>query len=105
MSTFIEIGYLLATISFIIGLKFMSSPVRAKTGNAIAAFGMILAVVLTFVLAMNDELEFNRTTSLVILLLAIAAGPLIVKRMSDKVLMTELPKVVPILTARDVVAA
>lgn len=99
MSTFIEIGYLLATISFIIGLKFMSSPVRAKTGNAIAAFGMILAVVLTFVLAMNDELEFNRTTNLVILLVAIAAGTLIGKRMSDKVPMTEMPQMVSIFNA------
>ena len=99
MSTFIEIGYLLTTISFIIGLKFMSSPVRAKTGNAIAAFGMILAVVLTFVLAMNDELEFNRTTNLVILLVAIAAGTLIGKRMSDKVPMTEMPQMVSIFNA------
>lgn len=99
MSTFIEIGYLLATISFIIGMKFMSSPVRAKTGNAIAAFGMILAVVLTFVLAMNDELEFNRTTNLVILLVAIAAGTLIGKRMSDKVPMTEMPQMVSIFNA------
>lgn len=99
MSTFIEIGYLLATISFIIGLKFMSSPVRAKTGNAIAAFGMILAVVLTFVLAMNNELEFNRTTNLVILLVAIAAGTLIGKRMSDKVPMTEMPQMVSIFNA------
>lgn len=99
MSTFIEIGYLLATISFIIGLKFMSSPVRAKTGNAIAAFGMILAVVLTFVLAMNEELEFNRTTNLAILLVAIAAGTLIGKRMSDKVPMTEMPQMVSIFNA------
>lgn len=99
MSTFIEIGYLLATISFILGLKFMSSPVRAKTGNAIAAFGMILAVVLTFILAMNEELEFNRTTNLVILLVAIAAGTIIGKRMSDKVPMTDMPQMVSIFNA------
>lgn len=43
----LEIVYLVSGILFIIGLKFLSSPARAKTGNLLAGIGMILAVVVT----------------------------------------------------------
>ncbi|MDQ6824359.1 MAG: NAD(P)(+) transhydrogenase (Re/Si-specific) subunit beta [Candidatus Eremiobacteraeota bacterium] len=43
----LEIVYLLSGVLFIIGLKFLSSPARAKTGNLLAGIGMILAVAVT----------------------------------------------------------
>src|SRR5579872_1219280 len=43
----LEYVYLLTGVLFIIGLKFLSSPARAKTGNLLAGIGMILAVVVT----------------------------------------------------------
>lgn len=43
----IEVAYLLAAVCFIIGLKRLSSPALARSGNQIAAFGMLVAVVAT----------------------------------------------------------
>ncbi len=96
MHTIIEIGYLLATLSFIGGLKFMSSPKKAKTGNLIAASGMVLAVLLTFIAGLTDTVPYP---NLVIILLAIAIGTVWGKRLSDKVEMTAMPQLVSLFNA------
>lgn len=96
MHAYIEVGYLLATISFILGLKFMSSPKRAKTGNLIAAFGMVLAVVLTFLAGLTGMVPYP---NLIVMLLAIAIGTLVGKRLSDKVEMTGMPQLVSLFNA------
>src|SRR5690554_3425056 len=96
MHGIIEIGYLLATISFILGLKFMSSPKRAKTGNLIAAIGMVLAVFLTFFAGYTGTVPY---TNLIIMLVAIALGTIIGKRLSDKVAMTGMPQMVSLFNA------
>jgi len=96
MEVIIEVGYLLATISFILGLKFMSSPEKAKTGNLIAAIGMVLAVVLTFTAGLTETVPY---TNLVIILVAIVIGTLIGKRLSDKVEMTGMPQLVSLFNA------
>lgn len=43
----VTLVYLAAAVCFIIGLKRLSSPKTARSGNAIAAFGMLLAIVAT----------------------------------------------------------
>jgi NAD(P) transhydrogenase subunit beta len=43
-----DLAYLVAAVAFIIGLKRLSSPATARSGNQIAAAGMILAVLTTF---------------------------------------------------------
>src|SRR5690554_6042341 len=96
MEAIIEIGYLLATLSFILGLKFMSSPKNAKTGNLIAAIGMVMAVVLTFFAAYTETVPY---TNLVIMLAAIALGTIVGKRLSDKVEMTGMPQLVSLFNA------
>ncbi len=96
MEAIIEIGYLLATISFILGLKYMSSPQKAKRGNLIAALGMVLAVVLTFLAGYTETVPY---TNLVIILAAIIIGTLIGKRLSDKVEMTGMPQLVSLFNA------
>ncbi len=96
MYAIIEIGYLVATLSFLGGLKFMSSPKNAKTGNLIAAMGMVLAVVLTFVAAITATVPY---TNLIIMLLAIAVGTVIGRRLSSKVEMTGMPQLVSIFNA------
>ena len=57
-STLLPAAYLVTGLLFIIGLKFLSSPARAKTGNLLAGIGMIIAVVATgfdtHILAWND---------------------------------------------------
>jgi len=43
----IDLAYILASLLFAIGLKMLSSPVTARRGNLLSAFGMLLAVVAT----------------------------------------------------------
>jgi len=43
----IHLAYLGASVLFIVGLKFLSSPASARRGNQIAAVGMLLAVIAT----------------------------------------------------------
>lgn len=96
MYAIIEVGYLVATLSFLGGLKFMSSPKNAKIGNAIAAMGMVLAVALTFIAAVTATVPY---TNLIIMLLAIAVGTVLGKRLSDKVEMTGMPQLVSLFNA------
>ena len=96
MNAVIEVGYLVATVSFLGGLKFMSSPKSAKTGNLIAAIGMVLAVALTFVAAITATVPY---TNLIVMLLAIAVGTILGKRLSDKVEMTGMPQLVSLFNA------
>jgi NAD(P) transhydrogenase subunit beta len=49
--TVIDLCYLVAAISFILALKGLSSPKRARSGNLLAAAGMALAIGATFVTA------------------------------------------------------
>jgi NAD(P) transhydrogenase subunit beta len=44
----IDIAYLISAILLILGLKFLSSPARARKGNQLAAGGMGLAILATF---------------------------------------------------------
>jgi len=46
--TLTELLYLVSIISFILALRFLSSPARARLGNQIGAAGMLLAIVVTF---------------------------------------------------------
>src|ERR671927_124511 len=46
---FIEFSYLLASISFILGLKGMSHPETAKRGMHLAEFGMLMAIIGTLI--------------------------------------------------------
>jgi NAD(P) transhydrogenase subunit beta len=45
----LEIIYLIASVTFVIGLKMLSHPDSARKGNLVAAFGMVLAIIATIV--------------------------------------------------------
>ncbi len=47
-SDWIYVGYLVTIVSFIIALQFLSHPARARHGNWIGAFGMTVALIVTF---------------------------------------------------------
>lgn len=47
MSALINIGYLFASVLFILGLKGLTHPRTAVRGNLLGAVGMLLAIVLT----------------------------------------------------------
>src|SRR6059058_5886682 len=46
----VSLAYIVAIVSFILALRFLSSPARARHGNWIGAFGMAVAIVATFFL-------------------------------------------------------
>lgn len=91
MTILLEVSYFLAMISFIIGLKFLSSPQRAKLGNIIAGLGMTLAIVVTVVHAFYGG---PVTINLILIITAILLGTILGKRMSDKAEMTKMPQLV-----------
>jgi NAD(P) transhydrogenase subunit beta len=91
MTILLEVSYFLAMISFIIGLKFLSSPQRAKLGNIIAGSGMTLAIVVTVV---HTFFGGPVTINLILIIVAILLGTILGKRMSDKAEMTKMPQLV-----------
>ena len=54
MSGILSICYLIASVTFILGLKMLSKPTTARKGNLIAAGGMIIAILGTIFLYEND---------------------------------------------------
>jgi NAD(P) transhydrogenase subunit beta len=91
MTILLEVSYFLAMISFIIGLKFLSSPQRARLGNIIAGSGMTLAIVVTVIHAFYGG---PITINLILIISAILLGTILGKRMSDKAEMTKMPQLV-----------
>lgn len=51
----LTICYLIGSISFILGLKMLSNPAKARTGNRIAALGMMIAILATIFLYKDEE--------------------------------------------------
>jgi len=89
MSIVLEIIYLISIITFIFGLKYLGHPETARKGNLIAAAGMGLAIVGTFIL-------HERVTNFIyiLILLAILIGSIIGWLMAVKVKMTKMPELV-----------
>src|SRR5690606_17778229 len=91
MNVLVDVGYLIATVSFLGGLKFMSSPKSARLGNSVAAIGMILAVLCTFIALKTQTVP---TTNIIVIAVAIVLGTVIGKLMADKVEMTAMPQLI-----------
>nr|MBP7184870.1 NAD(P)(+) transhydrogenase (Re/Si-specific) subunit beta [Saprospiraceae bacterium] len=51
--------YIVASVTFIVGLKMLSSPASARKGNLVAAVGMTLAIFATIFLYENDGVKLN----------------------------------------------
>src|SRR5882757_1739022 len=51
----LTICYLIASVTFILGLKMLSNPASARKGNLVAAFGMGIAIIGTIFLYKNSE--------------------------------------------------
>ena len=83
--------YLIASVTFILGLKMLSNPLSARKGNLIAAFGMALAILATiFLYEDNGEKLHNYAWIFGGLLIGTIAGTLSAK----KVKMTAMPEMV-----------
>ncbi len=90
MTITLNIIYLIATITFIIGLKLLGHPETAKKGNLIAASGMGLAIIGTIFLH-----DFQVSMFIYILIAAaILVGSIIGWLIAIKVEMTKMPELV-----------
>ena len=85
-SDWIELAYLVTLVTFIIGLKRLSSPATARSGNRIAAAGMTLAIVATLV--------DRRIASYGAIAVAMVIGAVIGAVAARKVKMTAMPQMV-----------
>jgi NAD(P) transhydrogenase subunit beta len=79
--------YLVAAVAFIVGLRRLSSPRTARTGNAVAALGMLLAIVVTLV---------QQQVSWGVIAAGAAVGSVIGAWSALKVRMTAMPQMVAI---------
>ncbi len=89
MNLLINFSYLLAASLFVIGLKFMNSPNKARSGNLLSALGMFIAVVVT--LLHKDILDYKW------IMVSILIGSAIGLYLSQRVPMTAMPEMVALL--------
>ena len=90
MSVLLSIVYLIATVTFVVGLNKLGHPETAKNGNLIAAGGMGLAIVGTIFL---HNLQVP-TIIYVLIGLAILVGSILGYIIAIKVEMTKMPELV-----------
>ncbi len=88
----LEISYLIASIAFIIGLKFLGHPETARKGNIIAAIGMFIAVITTIFLYKSPE--GKPLGNYVWIFGGIIIGTVVGTLMAKKVQMTAMPQMV-----------
>ncbi|AXJ00966.1 NAD(P) transhydrogenase subunit beta [Cyclonatronum proteinivorum] len=85
---FIALAYLAAIILFILGLKRLSSPATARSGNQLASLGMLLGVIVT--LLDREIIAFEY------ILAGIVVGSLLGAAAAKKVEMTKMPELVAV---------
>lgn len=86
----LEIGYLIASVTFIVGLKMMGNAKTARKGNLIGAVGMTFAILGTIFLV---EHSFNPLV-LGLIFGAILLGTIVGWMTAKKVQMTKMPELV-----------
>jgi NAD(P) transhydrogenase subunit beta len=91
-NSILEICYIAASITFILGLKMLSSPDKARKGNLFAAYGMGLAIVATILF--KEELSSDKSLNYILILSGLLIGTLFGTRMALKVKMTAMPQMV-----------
>ncbi len=88
IQTLIELAYVAAAILFILGMKRLQSPTTARTGNQMAASGMLVAVVATLFL--------HEIVSPVEMVAGLAIGGAIGAILARRVEMTGMPELVAV---------
>ncbi|HRD53030.1 MAG TPA: NAD(P)(+) transhydrogenase (Re/Si-specific) subunit beta [Flavobacteriales bacterium] len=88
--------YLLSTIGLVQGLKFMGDPARARLGNTVAAFSVVLAL---GAVVWSSMVPGTGTVHLVLLGLLLAAGTVLGGVWSYRVAMTAMPQLVSLFNA------
>ncbi|MCO6499875.1 MAG: NAD(P)(+) transhydrogenase (Re/Si-specific) subunit beta [Vicingus serpentipes] len=96
MEIVINLAYLYSATSFILGLKFMGNTQKAKSGNLFAATGMLVAIIATSYLVINQD---PKVENIIILILVLLIGTVVGRYMSKKVEMTAMPQLVSLFNA------
>lgn len=91
-STLLLLCYLIGAVSFIQGLKMLSSPKTALRGNRLSAAGMMVAIVGTLIFYRTSD--GKTLDNLVWILVAIAIGAVVGTLAARKVKMTAIPQLV-----------
>ena len=84
--------YLIASVTFILGLKMLSNPASARRGNLVAAAGMTIAILGTIFLYKDDE--GNRLHNYAWIFGGLIIGAVIGTLAAKKVKMTAMPEMV-----------
>jgi len=91
----LDIVYLIASVTFVIGLKMLSHPDTARRGNLYAAFGMTLAIAGTIFLYNHpDGYTSREPLKITLILVAIGVGTVAGWLTANKVQMTKMPELV-----------
>jgi NAD(P) transhydrogenase subunit beta len=90
----LEIDYLIASVTFVLGLKMMGNPKSARKGNLVAAAGMVLAIIGTIFLYDHTGLTTREPLKLGLIFGAILIGTVIGWSTAKKVQMTKMPELV-----------
>jgi NAD(P) transhydrogenase subunit beta len=93
---FIEVSALAASFLFIYGLKRMSSPVTARSGIVVAGYGMLVAVLASFLytVGVSEAAKPHLMTNAAVALVALALGVGWAWWSGKKVAMTAMPQMV-----------
>jgi H+-translocating NAD(P) transhydrogenase subunit beta len=93
---FVDISYLIASLSFIIGLRFLANPNTARRGNQLAGAGMALAIIATmFSYQVESHGEID-VLNMILIVVGIAIGAVASIYPSRRVPMTAMPQMVAI---------
>lgn len=90
--TLIDLLYLVSATTFVLALKGLGSPKRARLGNGVAAVGMLVAIVATFF----KYVDGHALHHVGLILLAMAIGVIIAVPTARFVKMTAMPQLVAI---------
>lgn len=88
----LEISYLIASLTFIVGLKMLSHPDSARKGNLIAAAGMLIAIIAT--LTLFQDFDEDKILNYSLIFGGLIVGTFIGTIMAKKVQMTAMPQMV-----------
>ncbi len=92
LSDILGIAYLVASVTFILGLKMLSKPDTARRGNLIAAVGMAIAIFATIFLTVDENGAGLQNK--ILIFIALGVGTLIGTRAARTVQMTQMPQMV-----------
>lgn len=98
-TVFLDLSYLLSAVLFVIGLKMLSKPEKAKAGNLWAGAGMLLAMITTLLLHKDAHGNSIALGNAILIVVIIALAAIVGWIMAVKVKMTAMPQLVSLFNA------